>query len=285
MNTDRLEDFSDVGLTEALLKLAIEEHARSLPRLDQLWAYFRNALQPVGVGWSSQRTGGWYRQPQERGLPARIVGRSEEQRREVVIENDIAWRIQAMVDFMFGKPVSIVSTGADAALRRTIERVLDHVWEASGGIALLQDAALLGHVYGHVDLLVRVDEEGLRTAVQNARAESSNDHEENLAMLAAEFIRVEVIEPRRGIPILDEHDYRRLKAYIIHYTRDGGVRQGVISRLLPRLAGQGPRRQRVQVTEVIGPSAWHVYEDGALVWACCRWFTSRTWRSPLSTRG
>ncbi len=260
MRTYRLDAFSDVGLDEAMLKLAIDEHGRAIPRLNQLWAYYRNALQPVGAG---RDHAGWYRQPQERGLPARIVGRSDDRRREVVIENDIAWRIQAMVDFMFGKPVSMVSTAHDESLRATIERVLDRVWEASGGIALLQDAALLGHVFGHVDLVVRVDEDGLRDAL--SRAEPTP---EARALAGAEHIRVEVVEPRRGIPILDEHDYRRLKAYIIHYTREANEPQrGMLTRLLPRLAGQPARRERVEVTEVIGPSAGQVYENGALVWS------------------
>jgi len=285
--TYRLEAFSDVGLDEALLKLAIDEHARAVPRLNQLWTYYRNPLQPVGTaGWSeTSRVGRWYRQPQEHGLPSRIVGRAGSTttiddkaagRREVVIENDIAWRVQAMVDFMFGKPVSMISTAADETQRRTIERVLDKVWEQSGGIALLQDAALLGHVFGHVDLMVRVDEDGLRGAVQseNRKAKSDNGgaeaEAEALALLAAEHIRIEVIEPRRGIPILDEHDYRRLKAYIIHYTRDANApqRASILERLLPRFSfSPQSRRDKVTVTEVISHSAWQVYEDGRLIWS------------------
>jgi hypothetical protein len=89
----------------------------------------------------------------------------------VVIENDIAWRVQTMVDFMFGKPVRILSTAADEETRaRTIERVLDAVWEASGGIGLMQDAALLGHVHGYVDLLVRIDEAALTKGGRRRRA-------------------------------------------------------------------------------------------------------------------
>ena len=67
--TYRLEAFADVGLDEALLKVAIADHRRELPRLDKLWAYYRNPLQPVGVGaggeWS--KAGRWYRQAQECG--------------------------------------------------------------------------------------------------------------------------------------------------------------------------------------------------------------------------
>lgn len=161
--TFRLEAFADVGLSQGLLRLLLAEHERrTRPRLDKLWSYYRNA--PIG---GAERSGSSItgqkpapRLAQSCGLPARFSRRdaSMDDRRpapEIVIENDIAWRIQAMVDFMFGKPVSIVSTAADESTRRQVERVLDAVWEASGGIALLQDLALLGHapLYGHADLL------------------------------------------------------------------------------------------------------------------------------------
>lgn len=80
--TYRLEAFAGVGLDEALLKLVIDEHRRGVPRLDKLWAYYRNPLQPVGAAgggggsWKSDWScaGRWYRQSQECGLPARFVG-------------------------------------------------------------------------------------------------------------------------------------------------------------------------------------------------------------------
>src|SRR5689334_4142564 len=111
--THRLEAFADVGLTQAMLRVAIGDHRRGLPRSEKLWAYYRNPLRPVGLAgdsWSSLRSdwsrpGRWYRQAQECGLPARLVGRAgtdrpltddrSAARREVVIENDIAWRVQA----------------------------------------------------------------------------------------------------------------------------------------------------------------------------------------------
>jgi hypothetical protein len=265
--TYRLEAFAEVGLDEALLRLVIDEHRRQLPRLHKLWAYYRNPLQPVGM---AGRQGHWYRQGQECGLPARLTGRAgttspltddrAANRREVVIENDIAWRVQAMVDFMFGKPVSMVSTAADEAKRREIERVLDRVWENSGGIALLQDAALLGHVFGHVDLIVRVDEAGLRLAATQNRP-AADSHPED-------FIRIEVVEPRRGIAILDEHDYRNINAYAINYDRELNApqRPSFVERLMRLRSPDSQDRERVEVTEIISPTAWQVYENGALVW-------------------
>lgn len=260
----QLGAFADVGLTPALLRLTLDEQARRIPRQQQLWGYYRNALQPVST--ETNENGRWYRQPQERGLPARIVGAAgttsaltddrNSGRREVVVENDIAWRVQAMVDFMFGKPVSLVSTAADERLRATIKQVLDRVWEASGGIALLQDAALLGHVFGHVDLILRVDDDALRAAGTGAEA----------ALRATDALRVEVVEPRRGVPILDPHDYRRLKAYLIHSVRDGGAssRGGVLGRVLPGMFT--PRREQVEQLEIISANAWQAYENGRLAW-------------------
>jgi len=147
----------------------------------------------------------------------------------------------------------MVSTARDEALRRAIERVLDDVWERSGGIGLLQDMALLGHVYGHVDLVLRVDWEAL--------ARGGND------LQASAAIRIEVVEPRRGVAVLDERDYRRIKAYIMHHERDaaGAPEPTVIERLLGRARRTREGKTR-RIVEVLSADAWQVYEDDELVW-------------------
>jgi hypothetical protein len=184
----------------------------------------------------------------------------------VVIENDIAWRVQAMVDFMFGKPLALVSTAAEEGKRRTIERVLDHVWESSGGIGLLQDMGLLGHVFGHVDLVLRIDESKLREVMTRGGLNTELDR----ALAASEALRIEVVEPRRGIPVLSERDYREIDVYVIHYEREANApaHVGLLERILPRLRGAEPpaaQRRRTCITEIIGPGAWQVYEDGVLI--------------------
>jgi hypothetical protein len=179
----RLQPFRDVGLDDAALELAWREHAtRRVPRLDALWQYYRNELVNnvggIGMGRVGRVGRAWYGQGQEIGLPARLRGvagstsgvggvggvggtlvddrlRGE---KEVVIENDIAWRVHSMIDFLFARPIRFVSTARDEQTRAAVERALDALWETSGGIGLLTDMALLGHVFGHVDLLVRVDE-------------------------------------------------------------------------------------------------------------------------------
>ncbi|QOJ00573.1 MAG: phage portal protein [Phycisphaeraceae bacterium] len=256
----RLGAFSGVGLDEALLRLVIDEHTRTArPRLDRLWTYFRNPLRPVGPANAPKIAAdraGWYTLGQEVGLPHRVTGRPPHNpdaddrvkpRREVVIENDIAWRVQSMIDFMFGRPLVIRSTAKDHALRKDIDHALDLAWDASGGIALMQDAALLGHVFGHVDLAVRYHPDA-----PPDRAAS-----------------VEIIDPRRGVPVLDPDDYRRILAYIVHFNRDLNRAEG--PRWWERAASgvlgnpDRPRRGRAAVTRIIAAHAAQTYEDDRLV--------------------
>ncbi len=253
----RLETVADVGLDEALIRLAVEEHTRSrLPELNKLWTYYRNPLEPVGEGRALLPA-------QAKGLPRRLLRGIVEDpsvddrslvRREVVIENDIAWRVHTMVDFMLGKPIQLLSTADDEERRGLIEHLLDAAWEASGGIALLQDMALLGHVYGHVDLLLRVDEPALRALGAVVSRKGSVDEDE-LAE-AARLLRIEVIEPTRGIPILNPGDYRTLDAYVIRFERElnkVGHKDGLRG-ALGRLVGEDQlERKRSTVTEIITP--------------------------------
>lgn len=135
-------------------------------RYDRLWGYYRNPMRfhPVTGASTSDRP---YRQAQEWGLPARITGnlfgpelfseRPHESalRKEVVIENDIGWRIDLMVDFLFGKPIVINSACSDPQRARLIETLLRQVLACNGGLIFLQQLAVLGAVYGTVDVLVK----------------------------------------------------------------------------------------------------------------------------------
>lgn len=205
------------GVSTELLDVLIDEHVGvTVPRLSGLWAYYRNPMERVdGV---AARGGRGYRLAQERGLPPRLTGRrvggaAVDDRalwkREIVIENDIAWRIGAMVDFLFGKPVRIVSLAADAGLARRIEEELDRAWARSGGQTLMQDMALLGHVYGYVDLLVR---EGPGAAGAGNEVGTTT----NAGPV------VELIEPTRGVPVVSSADYRQFDAFALHFERPTG---------------------------------------------------------------
>lgn len=236
-----LGPFAEVGLDAALLGALLEDHARRRePRMRRLWGYYRNALREDETG----RMRAW----QEQGLPARFKRRKRgsddrDDQKERVVENDIAWRVHAMVDFLFGRPVTVASQVEDGARRREIGRVLDGVWEASGGISLLQDMALLGAVYGHADLLLRASGRG---------------------------VRVEVVEPTRGIPLVSARDYRALDAFVVRFEREttevereADAARGALARLGMRWRS-GARRGREEVVEVFSARARQLYVDGRL---------------------
>lgn len=237
-------------ITDEFIRLLVREHeAGALPRLGRLWAYYRNESA------APAQPGARPRLAQECGLPRRLTGAPEAwaddragSRREVVIENDIAWRIGTMVDFMLGRPLVTVST-APEALRPDIERALEAVWEASGGMALLQDALLLGHIFGSVDLLVRADGRAL-SRIGSAGALAALPREE-----LADLIRIEVVDPRRGIPIVDERDYRRLDGYIVHFRR-------ALNRAEAPTGRSGSSRATSDITEVFTRAGRRLLIDG-----------------------
>ncbi|MEQ8844295.1 MAG: phage portal protein [Phycisphaerales bacterium] len=246
-----LAPFTDTTLSPQALEIILAEHERDIaPRLRWLWGYFRN--EPTRPGAEA---------PQAAGLPPRLRGAwdpfaddrmVDAAASEVVIENDIAWRIHTMVDFMLPEPLVLLSSAGQAGERRNIEAALDAVWEASGGLALLHDALLLGQVYGHVDLLLRCDVERL-----TALAPDLDTLLELPSEVLAEAIRVEAVDPTRGVPIVDAGDYRRLEAYAIDFTRrtaqtDEHDRHG------STLATE-------RVTEVLSGAWRQVYVNGELV--------------------
>ncbi|MCA9291546.1 MAG: phage portal protein [Phycisphaerales bacterium] len=263
-----LAPFASVSLDERLLRVLVSEHeARTLPRLRRLWNYYRNALaEPSSGGGSKGPPAQWV------GLPSRLksVGTTlddDRQRREIVIENDIAWRVHTLVDFMFPAAPEIVSTAATAPRRERIESILRAVFEASGSANLWQDAALLGGVYGYVDVLV--DPSGLEGVVRRRDRVDAD-----LATRIGAAMRLEIVEPPRAIPLVSRDDYRRLDAYIIHYRRPDhqvtSAGSGVLARMARVLqsgAAGGPRRGTVLVTEIHSATHMQRYEDERLVLA------------------
>lgn len=224
--------------------VALAEHlmahhtANRVPEFERYWRYYRNSQSP---GTSRLGASGL---AQAEGLPARFKQAAPAgDLPEVAVENDIAWRVHSMVDFMVGKPVQIVSTARDEGLRREIERALDRVWEASGGIALLQDMALLGHVYGHVDLALRWDLDLLRLGSDTG-------------------LRVEVVEPTRGAPILNPSDYRVLDGYVIGLSRTlNQIERGGPVRWL---RGDREHLRRSNMLEILTATRRVVVEDGRI---------------------
>ncbi len=242
------EGQADAASAMAVLREAKDAFERSqaehAARNRVLWNYYRN---PLSAAWwagaakgLSRRAGGLSAAAgttgaaQERGLPRRFFGSGrlrgvsdleERGRREIVIENDIAWRVHAMVDFLFNRPVRLTSTIADAEKARRIGRVLEIAWEASGGMSLLQDAALLAHVYGHVDFLVRLlpaeEEESLSDREIKGLQVDQEPASERRATKdrQAHQIRIEIVDPMRGVAVLSDEDYRRLRGYVVRTRR------------------------------------------------------------------
>ncbi|UCD74698.1 MAG: phage portal protein [Phycisphaerales bacterium] len=268
----QLQPFQSIPLDESLLELLIEEHETiHLPRLQRLWNYYRNALaEPDDSGGSTGAPA------QSAGLPARLteprgLDQDERQIRQVVIENDIAWRVHTLVDFMFPAAPKIASTAADPQARAEIEQLLETILEANGGVALWQDAALLGSVFGHVDFLL--DCAGLGTVPLQRRstgAAPSKPPLDDLADRVGSKVAIETVEAPRAIPLLNGADYRALDAYIIHYRKPVNEvqRPSMLARLSRAVTGRGlPSGQRasVTVTEIHSASNCQRYEDGRLV--------------------
>jgi hypothetical protein len=133
----------------------------------RLWAYYRNPMRVLAPDASDQGSTRPYRQAQEWGLPSRLTGArsgcdldstptpTAVARKEIVIENDIGWRIDTTVDYLFGKPLVIQSAATDPDRRQFISDLLRLILANHGGIQFLQQLALLGAVHGFVEVLVK----------------------------------------------------------------------------------------------------------------------------------
>lgn len=269
-----LERFQNPGLDEAYLDFLIQDE--SLDRalvFQRLWSYYRNEIHGLEGGAVTSVDADWaavvrpYTQDQEFGLPARITGTSRLayggtgaggeglRRKEVVIENDIGWRIDAGVHFLFGKPPVVESLARESARARQIESVLRSVLDANGGLALLQELALLGSVYGFVDVVVRPPE-GL-SRIDGRWVRIIGDTVVECDPL--QYVRLEPVEAWRAVPVLDENDWRRTQVYLLSYTK-------LLNRLgSPRGLEPADGQASCQVLEVLGSDWWQYYEDGQLV--------------------
>ncbi len=260
---------SHVGLDEAHLRLVIDEHEqRALPMLDTLWTCYRNPSTLVGHGGGAagERGGRRLRQALEAGLPRRVRNvDAHGNAREIVIENDIAWRIHTMVDFVAGKPMAIRSQAAGSQRRGELDRFFAMVFEHSGGMAMLQDASLLAHVFGHVDFIVRADIAAMRARAKGGAAKGGGASGGGTLADIADLIRVEPIDPRRGVAVLDDADYRAIRGYVIRAgsrrkddgdAGNGSVRPGsFVARLAEALTRQRSSREDAEFVEIVTPEA------------------------------
>ncbi len=228
------DDLIPLGLDSSVLELLIEEHVKHrVPHFERLWDYYRNDLTDRGLSDGGSRR---YRLAQEQGLHPRLTQGDEassfvqvQPRREIVIENDIAWRIHTLVDFMFGKAVVIQSGVADKERANQIEAFLHQVFESNGGVSFFQDMALLGSVYGHVDVLLRVKSSELANP-----GEKNSGFGKSHFFSGSERFVLELIDAPKSVPMLAPEDYRQLNAYVLHYHQetDRVETKGFLSRLL-----------------------------------------------------
>ncbi len=247
----------------------------------RLWEYYANNRQDVNsVGDSVRKVnelGRCYVQAQEYGLPPRITGFvhsantgvfggrrvRDVQRKEVVIENDIAWRINAAVDFLFGKPVSFVSKSPISQKQAKIESILKEVFGANGAVGFFQDMAVLGSVYGFVDCLVRPSGEILESISSSSQPPSFED-----VLQLARTIDLELIEAPRALPVLEENDFKKIRYYVQHFYQKRNAlsrKNTFLVKLLSPSRRNSDSRQVVAVTEITSALAWQRYEDKQLV--------------------
>lgn len=300
-----LARFGDDNLdVEFLSHLVDRQSAQDSKTYGWLWDYFRN--QVMAAPGSPTRP---YMQAQEEGLPPRITGPTRHSaggtdltRKEIVIENDIAWRVHTMVDFLFGKMPSIRSKAAQPAQAAVIDEVIQSLLQANGGVTLLQEMALLGSVYGFVDLALRFpvlpvttlpptaadivtstlpalpaangpvtsppdgDATGVaENGLQDPRGDRSKRHVQR-ALAAARMILLETVEAPRVLPILDENDYRHVRYWVQRFIKHPARMETRRRSWLGFLTGKsGSEQSAVEVVEIIGPHWWQRYEDRRLV--------------------
>jgi hypothetical protein len=256
----------------------------------RLWDYYTNPrIETAGSGAHDRKvneSGRCYVQAQEYGLPSRITGlvhsaqtgifgardMNQVQRKEVVIENDIAWRVNAAVDFLFGKPITFVSKSPDGQKSAEIETILKALFAANGEIGFLQDMAVLGNVYGFVDCLVRPGDEIIERATSSTSHHPSTNSRDGKSLddvlRLAQTIDLELIEAPRALPVLDENDYKKIRYYVQHFQQKKNAlsrKNSFLSKLLSGGRRGGDSRQVVAVTEITSADAWQRYEDKELV--------------------
>ena len=222
-----LSIFKDEQLEADYIEWLVDERSINIQtHFAKLWEYYTNHMFDIsGAGVFDRKADGsgrCYLQAQEYGLPARITGFvhsanagifgaravKDVQRKEVVIENDIAWRINAAVDFLFGKPISFVSKSPNSQKRAEIESILRAVFAANGAIGFFQDMAVLGSVYGFADCLVRPGDEITQRISSSSQSLSFED-----VLQLAQTVGLELIEAPRALPVLKENDYKKIKYY------------------------------------------------------------------------
>ncbi len=263
--------FKSDHLAEDYVEWLVNEQAIDQSvHFEKLWSYYRNEMVGLDIESTSdlqEPSARPYRHQQEFGLPSRITGVRYShysgvsfpqkvpglQRKEVVIENDIAWRIDTLVDFLFGKPISIVSKVKDASRKAEIESLLECLFKHNGSGAFFQRLALLGSIYGFVDVILRFPEFNISQQI------TANQFVKNIIL--------ETIEAPRALPVLDSTYYEKTLFYIQHYWQSHNCLQDCpdFIKSVNHKNLQVSRQKQTQNVEILGPNAWQLYENGLLI--------------------
>ena len=286
-----IDIFEDKSLEGDYLEWLVDTQSVDIQKhFGRLWDYYANPkVETTGAGATDRKvneSGRCYMQAQEYGLPARITGLmhtgqagifgarpvNQVQRKEVVIENDIAWRVNAAVDFLFGKPITFVSKSPDEPKSAEIQSILKALFAANGDIGFFQDMAVLGSVYGFVDCFVRpgdkIIERITSSSSQSLSADSRYAGSLDDVLQFAQTIDLELIEAPRALPVLEENDYKKIRYYVQHFGQKKNAlskKNSFLARLLSGGTQAGDNRRVVAVTEITSDNAWQRYEDKQLV--------------------
>ncbi len=286
-----LDIFEDKLLENDYLEWLVDTQSVDIQKhFGRLWDYYANPkVETTGSGATDRKvneSGRCYVQAQEYGLPARITGLmhtsqagifgarpvNQVQRKEVVIENDIAWRVNAAVDFLFGKPITFVSKSPDEPKSAEIESILKALFAANGEIGFFQDMAVLGSVYGFVDCFVRPGDKIIERVTSSSSQSLSADRRYagslDDVLQFAQTIDLELIEAPRALPVLEENDYKKIRYYVQHFGQKKNAlsrKNSFLAKLLSGGTQAGDNRRVVAVTEIISANAWQRYEDKQLV--------------------
>jgi len=286
-----LDIFEDKSLQSDYLEWLVDTQSVDIQKhFGRLWDYYANPkVETAGSGAADRKvneSGRCYVQAQEYGLPARITGLmhtgqagifgarpvNQVQRKEVVIENDIAWRVNAAVDFLFGKPITFVSKSPDEPKSAEIESILKALFAANGEIGFFQDMAVLGSVYGFVDCFVRPGDKIIERITSSSSQTLSVDRRYagslDDVLQFAQTIDLELIEAPRALPVLEENDYKKIRYYVQHFGQKKNTlsrKNSFLARLLSGGTQAGDNRRVVPVTEITSANAWQRYEDKQLV--------------------
>ena len=272
-----LENFRDAALREddLLARLAWLRDVVG-PRLERYLGYYRNPMTELAGVLPCASSAGFlvkpWRQYQEIGLPARITGfrcaadgssqatgAVDVQRKEVVIENDIAWRIDTLVDFAAARLPAITSVAAEAGRRAVLNGVILAVLDTftgdaggDGALRLMQELVLQGAINGSAWVHVRPTEELLNHG--GGAVGATED--------MRRWLRVEMVEARKACAVGEYVAMLRDCVKGAVPVNGGG---GVWHRMRNWFIGAGVPTAEEFSFDVFGANLWQRYERGVLV--------------------